>query len=231
MASCSIHDLKEDIVKKAVIALVALAVVFSVLGCASGPKGVRKGETLLEDKGSAYGIKAPKWVESAVIGGAKELEKFPEFKGKVVFLGKAEALNLPSAELLASRMDAQTEIAAYLSLRVKDAFKGANVANADSVNFGVYGERFVASVAEAKYSGFRKESDWWIKVQTYTSDGQPDKQIYRVMQVWTMEQPMLKKQFDIILADMAGTAAATPETKRAMDLVQNTVTKDFFAGK
>lgn len=42
---------------------------------------------------------------------------------------------------------------------------------------------------------------------------------------------MLKKQFDIILADMAGTAAATPETKRAMDLVQNTVTKDFFAGK
>jgi hypothetical protein len=46
-------------------------------------------------------------------------------------------------------MQADTEIARYLSTRVKDAFKGANVADADSKNFGAYGERFVASVGEA----------------------------------------------------------------------------------
>jgi hypothetical protein len=219
---------KEDKMRKIAMALLVLIVAMAVVGCAGGPKGARIGEKIIENKGTAYGVAQPKWVETAVIGGAKDLEKLPDYKGKVVFIGKSEAQNLPSAELLAARMDAQTEIAAYLSLRVKDSFKGANVANADSANFGVYGERFVASVAEAKYTGFRKETDWWVKVQTYTSDGQPDKIIYRVLQVWTMEQSMLKKQFDMILSEIAGTAPATPETKRAMDIVQNTVDKDFF---
>ena len=217
--------------KKITLKLFVVVVAIVVASCAGGPRGARVGEKIIEHKGTAYNVSQPKWVETAVIGGAKELEKLPDYKGKVVFIGKAEAQNLPSAELLAAKMDAQTEIAAYLSLRVKDSFKGANVANADSANFGVYGERFVASVAEAKYTGFRKDSDWWVKVQTYTSDGQPDKIIYRVLQVWTMDQTMLKKQFDIILADIAGNAPATPETKRAMDLVQNTVDKDFFSGK
>ncbi len=214
-----------------ILALATLAVLLSIIaGCAGAPP-LRKGDVLLEDKGTAYGIKTPKWVETAIIGGAKEIEKLPEYRDKVVFVGTAEAMNLPSAELFASRMDAQTEIAGYLSTRVKDAFKGANVANADSANFGQYGERFVASVAEARYSGFRKDADWWVKVQSYTSDGKPDKQVYRVQQLWTMEKAMLQKQFDIILGQIAGTAPATPETKRAMDLVQNTVTKDFFGDK
>jgi hypothetical protein len=224
---------KEEHVKKAriILALATLAVVLSIfVGCAGAPP-LRKGDVLIEDKGTAYGIKTPKWVEIAILGGAKEIERQPEYKEKVVFIGTAEAMNLPSAELFASRMDAQTEIASYLSTRVKDAFKGANVANADSANFGQYGERFVASVAEAKYAGFRKDADWWVKVQTYTSEGKADKQIYRVQQLWTMEKTMLQKQFDIILGQIAGNAPATPETKRAIDLVQNTVTKDFFGDK
>jgi hypothetical protein len=39
---------------------------------------------------------------------------------------------------------------------------------------------------------------------------------------------MLKKQFDIMLSNMQGQVASSPETKRAMDLVQGTVAKDFF---
>ena len=128
-------------------------------------------------------------------------------------------------------MQAQTELASYLSTRVKDAFKGANVADADSKNFGVYGERFVASVSEASYSGFRKDTDWWVKVQTYTADNKPDKQIYRVIQLWTISKDMLKKQFDMMIAGVAASVPPTPETKRAMDIVQNTVAKDFFDGK
>ncbi len=42
---------------------------------------------------------------------------------------------------------------------------------------------------------------------------------------------MLQKQFDIMLKALEGTEPPTPETKRAMDLVQNTVAKDFFSGK
>jgi len=215
--------------KKIAVMLLAMAILilFLATACATRPP-LGKRDVVLEEKGTAYGIRTPKWVETAIIGGAKDVERLPDYKDYVVFIAQFEALNLQSAQLLAERMQAQTELASYLSTRVKDAFKGANVADADSKNFGVYGERFVASVAEATYSGFRKDTDWWVKVQTYTPENKPDKQIYRVIQLWTISKDMLQKQFDMMLAGIAGTASPTPETKRAMDIVQNTVTRDFF---
>jgi len=216
--------------KRNAFVILALAVVMLSLiaSCATTKPPLRKGDVLIEDKGTAYGVKTPKWVETAIIGGARDVEKLPDYKSVVVIVAQFEAQNLQSAQLLAERMQAQTELASYLSTRVKDAFKGANVADADSKNFGVYGERFVASVAEAKYSGFRKDTDWWVKVQTYTAEGKPDKQVYRVIQLWTIEKGMLQKQFDMMLSGIQGAVAPTPETKRAMDLVQSTVAKDFF---
>jgi len=208
-------------------ALLTVIAVTLVVSC-STKAPLRKGEVLLEDKGTAYGIKTPKWVEQAIIGGYRDIERLSEYKDKTVFVAQFEAQNLQSAQLLAERMQADTEIARYLSTRVKDAFKGANVADADSKNFGAYGERFVASVGEAKFSGFRMEADWWVKVQTYTPENRPDKQIYRVIQLWAVEKAMLQKQFDILLSQMAGAEQPTPEQKRAIDLVQNTVAKDFF---
>lgn len=207
--------------------LIAILLLSVTVSCATKAP-LRKGEVLLEDKGTAFGVKTPKWVELALIGGPREIEKLPDYKNMMVVIAQFEAQNLQSAQLLAERMQAQTELASYLSTRVKDAFKGANVADADSKNFGVYGERFVASVAEAKFTGFRKDADWWVKVQTYTPDNKPDKQLYRVIQLWTIDKDMLKKQFDILLNQLAGNTPPTPETKRAMDLVQGTVAKDFF---
>ena len=206
---------------------ITIALLGLVMACSTNPP-LRKGEVLLEDKGSAYGIKTPKWVQMAIVGGSKEVGKLPDYKNDVVVIAQFEAANLQSAQLLAERMQAQTELASYLSTRVKDAFKGANVADADSANFGIYGERFVASVAEAKYSGFRKDTDWWVKVQTYKEDRQPDKQMYRVIQLWAINKDMLQKQFDMILESVKAQAPKTPETQRAMDLVDNTVSKDFF---
>ncbi|MEW6549747.1 MAG: hypothetical protein AB1407_09855 [Spirochaetota bacterium] len=216
---------------KVLVLVVAVLLIALVASSCATKAPLRKGEVLLEDKGTAFGVKTPRWVETAIIGGSKDVEKLPDYKDFVVFVAQFEAQNLQSAQLLAERMQAQTELASYLSTRVKDAFKGANVADADSKNFGVYGERFVASVAEAKYSGFRRDSDWWVKVQTFTPDNKPDKQLFRVIQLWTISKDMLKKQFDMMFAEVAGSQPPTPETKRAMDLVQNTVAADFFSGK
>ncbi|MFZ2636581.1 MAG: hypothetical protein WAX33_09655 [Rectinemataceae bacterium] len=212
-----------------------LLILVAIFGCAGNGSRVKvpilKGEQLLDHKGTALGYNPPKWFEAAYLGSYRDLEKMPEYKNLTIFIAKAEAQNLPAAELLASRMDAQTQIAAYLSTRVQDAFKGANVADADSRNFGSYGERFVQSVGEADFTGFRMESDWWTHVQTFTPQNQPDKQIYRVLQVWSIEDEMLKKQFDIILKAAMGSEPKTVEQQRAVDLVQNTVSKDFFGGR
>jgi hypothetical protein len=207
--------------------LFAVMMVVLAWSCSTKPP-LRKGEVLIEDKGTAYGIKTPKWVELAVIGSYRDIEKLADFKEKTVFIAQFEAQNLQSAQLLAERMQADTEIARYLSTRVKDAFKGANVADADSKNFGAYGERFVVSVGQAKFSGFRMEADWWVKVQTYTPENRPDKQVYRVIQLWSIEKAMLQKQFDILLSALTEAEQPTPEQQRAIDLVRSTAAKDFF---
>ncbi|MDP2791541.1 MAG: hypothetical protein Q8O15_07240 [Rectinemataceae bacterium] len=209
---------------------VIIAALLLVASCTTKPP-LMKGEVLLEDKGTAYKVKTPKWVEAAIMGGSKEVEKMADYRDFVVFIAQFDGQNLQGAQLLAERMQAQTELASYLSTRVKDAFKGANVANADSKNFGVYGERFVVSVAESTYSGFRKDTDWWVKVQTFAPNNKPDKQIYRVIQLWTIPKSMLNEQFDMMLASLAANEPPTTETKRAMNLVQGTVAKDFFVGK
>jgi hypothetical protein len=205
----------------------AAMVVVIAASCTTRPP-LRKGEILIEDKGTTYGIKTPKWVELAVVGNFRDIEKLSDFKDKTVFIAQFEAQNLQSAQLLAERMQADTEIARYLSTRVKDAFKGANVADADSKHFGAYGERFVVSVGQAKFSGFRMEADWWVKVQTYTPENRPDKQVYRVIQLWTIDRAMLQRQFDIIIAQLTETEQPTEEQRRAIDLVQRTAAKDFF---
>lgn len=217
---------KEESMKIWRVLLTVMAVMLAASCSTKAP--LRKGEVLIEDKGTAYGIKTPQWVELAIIGGYRDIEKLSDYRDKTVFIAQFEAQNLQSAQLLAERMQADTDIARYLSTRVKDAFKGANVADADSENFGAYGERFVASVGEAKFSGFRMEADWWVKVQTYTPENRPDKQVYRVIQLWAIEKTMLQKQFDILFSQMAEAEQPTPEQKRAIDLVQNTAAKDFF---
>lgn len=92
---------------------VLLTVMIVMLVASCGTKApLRKGEVLIEDKGTAYGIKTPKWVEQAIIGGYRDIEKLADYKDKTVFIAQFEAQNLQSAQLLAERMQADTEIPA-----------------------------------------------------------------------------------------------------------------------
>ena len=79
-----------------------------------------------------------------------------------------------------------------ISTRVKDTFAGAQVGDKDKIE--TYMERAVKSVSEATFTGFAMEGDWWVKLQTFTSDGKPDKQVYRVIQLWTIDKDVLKQQ-------------------------------------
>jgi len=103
--------------RKKSILFTVMIVVLAVSCTTKAP--LRKGEVLLEDKGTAYGFKTPQWVELAVVGSYRDIEKLSDYKDKTVFIAQFEAQNLQSAQLLAERMQADTEIARYLSTRVK----------------------------------------------------------------------------------------------------------------
>jgi hypothetical protein len=219
-------------VKKIFGILIILVTLVSVIGCASSSKsGVNPPAPtvkayppqIIEHKGTAFGRDYPKWMDAA-LDGPKAVEKLADFKNKYIVVVQEDGADLTGANLAASKIDAQTVISSLISTRVKDTFAGAQVGDKDKIE--TYMERCVKSVSEATFTGFAQESDWWVKLQTFTSDGKADKQIYRVIQVWGIDKDVLSKQIDAVLKGESAKEPKTPEKQRAMDLVQ----QSFFDG-
>jgi hypothetical protein len=221
-------------VKKILGILVVLLTLAAVIGCASKP-ATPAGATppaptvkayppqVLEHKGTAFGRDYPKWMDAA-LDGAKAVEKLPDYANKYVVVVTEEGQDLSGVQLAASKINAQTTIAAMISTRVKDTFAGAQVGDKDKIE--TYMERAIKSVSEATFTGFSMDNEWWAKLQTFTADGKADKQVYRDIQVWAIDKDVLKKQIE---KQLAGAAAAEPKTEakqKAMDLVQ----QSFFDG-
>lgn len=220
--------------KKILGIIVVLLAIATVIGCASKPKtnGVNPPAPtikvyppqIIEHKGTAFGRDYPKWMDAA-LDGPKAVEKLPDFANKYVVIVQEDGKDLTGAQLAASKLDAQATIAAMISTRVKDTFAGAQVGDKDKIE--TYMERAVKSVSEATFTGFAMEGDWWAKLQNFTSDGKPADQVYRVIQLWTIDKDILKQQIQKQLAGAAATETApTPEKQKAIDLVQ----QSFFDG-
>ena len=218
--------------KKILGILVVLAALASFVGCASAPKsGVKPPAPtvkayppqIIEHKGTAFGKDYPKWMDAA-LDGPKAVEKLPDFANKYIVVVQQDGQDLDGAQLAASKLDAQTTISALISTRVKDTFAGAQVGDKDKIE--TYMERAVKSVSEAKFSGFSMESDWWVKLQTFTTDGKADKQVYRVIQIWGIDKDTLKAQIQSQLKDAAAAEPKTEDKQKAIDLVN----QSFFDG-
>ena len=179
---------------------------------------------VLEHKGTLWGTNPPNWLMNA-LKGYKEVEKMPEYQGKFVIIVEEQGMDLAGTELSASRMNAQTRIAALLSTRVKDAFAGAQVGDKDKIES--YMERVVKSVSDATFVGFMPEDSWWVYIQTFTTEGKPDKREYRVIQLWTIGKEELQKQIDNMIDMEAAVEPKTPEKERAIEKVQETFYEGF----
>jgi hypothetical protein len=222
-------------VKKIFVILAALVVLFALVGCASEPTAPAPAAPapekqvkvyppqILEHKGTAYGMAQPAWLEAA-LSGPKAVEKLPDYANQYIVIVEASGQDLRGAQLAAENLEARTVIAGIISTRVKDTFAGAEVGDKDKIE--TYMERCVKVAAEARYSGFAPLNDTWSKLQTFTTDGKPDKQVYRVIQLWGIPKDTLQKQVEAILSGEAANEPKTPEKVRAMDMVQ----QSFFEG-
>jgi hypothetical protein len=224
-------------VKKILGILIVLLSIVAVVGCGStapakptepikppAPTVKAYPPQIIEHKGTAFGRDYPKWMDAA-LDGPKAVEKLPDYANKYIVVVQEDGADLTGAQLAASKIEAQSTIAGLISTRVKDTFAGAQVGDKDKIE--TYMERAVKSVSEATFSGFAMESDWWVKLQTFTSDGKADKQVYRVIQIWGIDKDSLKAQVDKVLKGEADKEPAkTPEKQKAMDLVQ----QSFFDG-
>ena len=217
--------------KRTIATLAVVLALFAVIGCASKPPTAPPPVTLakfeiLQHKGTTLGVAMPPaWVEAA-INGPKAVEKLADYKDMFVVVVDVTGQNLDGVNLAASRLNADTEISRYLSIRVKDTFAGAQVGDKDKIE--TYMERCVKSVSDARVSGFRKATDWWVQLRWDKPDNAKafDRDEFRLLQLYTVDKNTLEAQLQKILKGEAANEPKTPEKQRAMDLVQ----QSFFDG-
>jgi hypothetical protein len=211
---------------RVLILILGLAICFFA-SCANAP-AVRGSDTIIADKGSVEGTTLPAWVQVALAGDARNLEKLSEFLGTVVVVTSFDSAKLEEAQATAGKMRPETEIGYFLSLRVKEILKNAKVPAQDYKTFTEYQGAFEDKVAEAIYPDFKTGPDWWVKLQPSDNANNLGKQKFRVIKLWTIDKKILMKKFDSILADLQEKAPASPANVRAKNLIEDTLQADFF---
>ncbi len=219
--------------KKILKVLATLMIVALVAGCASKPKTPPPMETktppydILQHKGTTLGVLSPPaWIEASLMG-PKAVEKLADYKDKYVVVVDVTGKDLEGTSLAAQRLNADTEVARYLSIRVKDTFAGAQVGDKDKIE--TYMERVVKSVSEIRFSGFQRAADWWVQIRWYKPDGRKtwDHDEYRVLQLYTVDREVLNRQLENILSGEAAEEPKTPEKERAIEAVKQAFYEGF----
>lgn len=200
------------------VAAIAIVVLFGFLGaCATKPVEQTPqnptvsikvpAKQVLDHKGALTGGDIPLWVNQDV----GEIEQNPAYKDMYVFRGEATGGSEQSAKLIASRLDADTQIARMISLRVQNQFTGAQVGDDKAIE--TYMENVVKSLADAKISGWREAGSWWVQYE-YTAT---KKQEYRYYLLYTIPKDAVKKLIDDAIA---GQPADTQDKITARDRVK-----------
>jgi hypothetical protein len=214
------------IVRKIAIAFITAAALV-LASCASAPPSGPKSTVMtvayppkiIEHQNSAFGGTVPAWVTMD----QSELQAQPQYKDVYVFKIETVGKNdLDAANLFGTHMDAMVPLAQQISTRVQEKFAGSQVGDKSKVE--TYMEQVVKSLSDATFSGFKKEGQFWVHLQTYTVDGKPDKQEYRIRYLYTIPKDTLDKE--IAQAMDAVDAANKPKSddeKTARALVKQSI--------
>ena len=172
-------------VKQLLILLVIGAVIFIVTGCATYPK-------IIEHKGSALGMgikEVPEWVDLSNRGTTGVMETRPEFKNVYIIIANGIEQQLQPALTWINNFDAQQQIASYIETRAASVFKAHEDKLPDAANSERAYRNAINTVVSARYTGARKEGDWWVKTQD--KDGSIKYQVYVI---YTIEKASLNNQ-------------------------------------
>jgi len=201
--------------KKLVLVPVLIGLVFMLLSCASGPKGQLKEKenqkdeaVVIDHKNKALGGTAPDWLFATVA----DLDA--KYKDSYVFRVEAEGKDKDGAMLFLDGMQAPTEVARQVSIRVQNKFVGAQVGDKDKVE--TYMENVTKSLAQATITGMRKIDTYWVKLQ----EGKKDP-YYRAMALYVVPKAEIDSAIARALdAENQKTKPKTEEEKVARDRVK-----------
>ena len=174
--------------RKYFIFLIFIVVAFTV-SCGK-PKVVEtskpkvKARVIIESKGSSLGVSTPVWVEKG-IDSNRAVESLPQYSGKYSFFVTQTGTDLDFLRAWAGNFNASVEVSGRIDTAVMAEFEGGLVGEKDKA--GKYFKNYVKVETNMNFTGFYKESDWWVKFD----DGSYDYYI-----LFLMDKKMLDSQIE-----------------------------------
>lgn len=217
--------------KKLIVAFAAVALVMGVVSCKSKPEEktmATKGPAyeVIDHKTMAIGGDVPSWVVSFIDAGVQGIEAMDAYKDKYVFIAEDSGVNKQALNYWMTGFNVSQEIARMVSTRVQSKFAGAAAGSPDD-EFGRYFENVVKAAAEAKYSGARKENDFWVLRRYFKEDGKSiDREEYTMYILVTIDKTMLQSQIQAVID---GTNADVPPSKEQQTAIDR-VKESFYEG-
>jgi hypothetical protein len=220
-------------IKRAAITAALAMAVFAA--CSGGPKPVdapeyaQKTDTYVvaDHKAKAVGQDVPDWVTLYISDGIVAVEALDAFKDKYVFIGEDSGTNLNALRQWSTGFTVNQEIGRMVSSRVEAKFVGAAAGSPDA-EYGRYFEDVVKGVAEARFSGARKENDYWILKRYFKADGRNiDRETYDYYVLVTIDKSALQQQIDAVISGAGSDAPLNREQRTAVDRVKEAFYEGF----
>ncbi len=164
-----------------ILAVLAVVMIVSVIGCASGPDRLPTRVEERDNKGNAIGVPTPEWIKLYVGSGISALQAQPQYKDMYCIVGEETGVNLQFVLAWADNFSAQQRIGAMLRTNIVSAYQakvdaaasssgGANTAVEASGSYNQQIDNVINAVVNVAYSGAQRENDWWVLRRTYDPD-------------------------------------------------------------
>ena len=187
--------------KKTIGAIAASVLIAAALtGCASTPKQSAEAKeiskqmskdhvevsteqdiVILDWKNRGFGKDLPDWLDSALDGDFTAFKKTYDCKNKTVLLVQGEGADLELAESWLANFEFSGSIARTVNTAVDARFGGVLTADEKSQS------ELVATASKARFSGFLKQADTWVKMRTIDHRTNEVTDKYSVVQVYTID--------------------------------------------
>jgi hypothetical protein len=176
---------------------------------------------LLDYAGKDFDKEPPEWIFME----PTELENSRDYEDMYVFKFESEpSKSRQGAKLLQENFDVQREMTRIVSTRVKD--KAVTAVAGDNNLIESYMEEVVKVLAEARFSGVRKASDFWV-LKRYKNPNGVEEDLYSYYSLYTISRENLDRLVQEALAGADMAKPKTEEEKAARSRVKEAFNEGF----
>ncbi|MDR1900106.1 MAG: hypothetical protein LBQ55_08870 [Treponema sp.] len=182
--------------------------------------------TILDWQERTGGQDIPEWVRRFLIGGNREVEAMPQYRGRYVFVAASRGGSLEALQYWAGEFSDVQDFPRLVAVRIEERLAGAAVLYPDD-EYGEFFEVMVKRASDASYHGARRETSFWMRRQLHDGDDEnEDPEVYDCFVLVSIDREELAGQIRPQLANPRGVKTPTRDQAAAVDRIRET----FFDG-